>query len=62
MTHFTPAILIADNKITAAQAKPLCAQAESKPTKPAIDSPNPKTFRAQPTAWNKIYNILHCIS
>lgn len=50
MTHLTPAILIIDSKITAAQAKPRSAHADSKPTRPAIDSPNPRTFRAQPTA------------
>lgn len=50
MTHLTPATLITDNNITAAQAKPRWAQVDSKPTRPAIDSPKPKTFRAQPTA------------
>lgn len=50
MTHFTPATFIIERSITAAQAKPLCAQADSKPTSPAMDSPKPKTFKAHPTA------------
>lgn len=49
-THFTPATLITDNSTTAAHAKPRCAHVDSKFTRPAIDSPKPKTFRAQPTA------------
>lgn len=51
ITHLTPATFIIDNKITAAHAKPLCAPAVSKPNNPAIDSPNPNTFNAHPTAY-----------
>lgn len=56
-THFTPATLIVPNRMTADAAKALTAQGLcSKPTSPAIDSPNPKTLRAHPTAWPKQYS------
>ena len=50
-THLTPATFIMDRRITAVQAKPRWAHADSKPTSPAIDSPKPNTFSAQPTAF-----------
>lgn len=50
-THLTPARLITLSKITAKLAKPLTAQVETLMSiSPAIDSPNPKTYSAQPTA------------
>lgn len=50
ITHLTPATLITPNNSTAAIAKPLAAHVLSAPIKFAIDSPKPKTLRAQPTA------------
>lgn len=55
-THFTPATLIVPSSSTAAMANPrdahLCVSLSgSATTKPAIDSPKPNTFKAQPTAW-----------
>lgn len=51
ITHFTPATLIMLSNKTAAEAIDLTAHFESpKPISSAIDSPNPKTLSAQPTA------------
>jgi hypothetical protein len=58
MTHFTPAIFIVPSRSTAPIAKPLAAQALSHPTRLAIDSPKPTTFRAHPTACN--FKIIKC--
>lgn len=51
MTHFTPATFMTLSSKTAAIAISRTAHVESpSPISSAIDSPKPKTFKAQPTA------------
>lgn len=51
MTHLTPATFITPNRRTAAPAINLTAHIEfPRPISSAMDSPNPSTFNAHPTA------------